>query len=112
MLHAVPRHAPRADLASIRHELAERHHVLVVDAIDLVLAELAVLTLAALLPALVVLVATPLRAALLRPSPTRHREETPPARFRRRPVRRPSRPSLRSSTPRRNVPDASPMRSP
>src|SRR3990170_2258608 len=70
MLDAVAGHAPRPDLAAIRDELAQHDHVLVVDPVHLVLAELAVLALPALLPGLLVLVA-PRLPGRLRPSPTR-----------------------------------------
>src|SRR6266511_3327971 len=52
VLRAVPRDPARSDLAPLRHELAQHAHVLVVDVVDLVLAEHADLRLLLLLPAL------------------------------------------------------------
>src|SRR5438046_8069222 len=88
MLRAVARHPASPDLASVRDELAEHGHVLVVDVVHPVLAENAELLLLLLLPGLLFL--------LLALSNSSHPAVSPPAaRPRRLPLPRTSRPGRR-----------------
>src|SRR6476659_10903484 len=73
MLHAVARHPPRADLAALGGELPQHEDVLVVDVVDLVLAEDAELALALLLPLVVFVLLGSLRPIWF----TRHPVESP-----------------------------------
>src|SRR5947208_16239512 len=109
MLHAVARDAPSADLPSLGHELAQHHHVLVVDVVDPVFAEDADRPLGLLPGGLVVLLSR--RAPRARLRFTRHPAVSPLGRSFRRREPRPSCPSRWSSTWRSMGTGARPSRS-